>query len=130
MIRDILDYQGKVIGQLELPDETSEEVWSAKLAVYAAAPFVPSMAEVVSKKLEEYQAKADKLIRSLLTENTLAGINAQQSDELFSEFSDVLIRLRNGAFPTALYRLSKKSPTGFATQEVINNWISKIREYL
>lgn len=38
MIRDILNWQGVKIGELELPDGTSEEVWQRKLAVYAIAP--------------------------------------------------------------------------------------------
>lgn len=41
MIRDILNYSGDVIGTLELPDDTSEDIWQQKLAVYAAPPVVP-----------------------------------------------------------------------------------------
>jgi hypothetical protein len=36
--RDILNYLGETIGQMQLPDGTSEEVWAAKLAPFAAAP--------------------------------------------------------------------------------------------
>lgn len=38
MIRDVLNYLGEKVGELELPDGTSEEVWAAKLAPYAVAP--------------------------------------------------------------------------------------------
>lgn len=38
MIRDILDYQGYVIGQLELPDDTPEEVWTERLAAFSHVP--------------------------------------------------------------------------------------------
>jgi hypothetical protein len=38
MTRDILNYLGEVVGQLELPDGTSEEVWAEKLAPYARSP--------------------------------------------------------------------------------------------
>jgi hypothetical protein len=36
MTRNILDLNGIVIGQLTLPDETTEDVWTAALAPYAA----------------------------------------------------------------------------------------------
>lgn len=36
--RDILDYLGNKIGELELPVGTSESVWQEKLAVYALPP--------------------------------------------------------------------------------------------
>ena len=130
MKRDILNYLGQKIGELELSDDTPEEVWNQKLAVYAKAPEVVTPSIIVSGKLKEYQSKSDELITSLLTENTLAGITTAQSDEMFDNFVDVLIRLRNGAFPTAIYRLSQKTPVGFATQQVIDRWIEKIKGYL
>lgn len=39
-IRNILDHTGAVIGQLELPSETSEDVWQEKLAHFAKPPAV------------------------------------------------------------------------------------------
>lgn len=36
--RDILDYQGNKIGELELPAGTSEEVWQDKLDKYKVPP--------------------------------------------------------------------------------------------
>jgi hypothetical protein len=44
MVRNILNYLGDVIGTLELPDDTSEAVWTEKLAKYAVAP--PSESEL------------------------------------------------------------------------------------
>lgn len=38
MKRDILDYLGHKVGELELPDDTSESDWLAKLAKYAEPP--------------------------------------------------------------------------------------------
>lgn len=38
MKRDILDYLGNKIGELELPDNTAESVWEEKLAVYLKPP--------------------------------------------------------------------------------------------
>jgi len=38
MIRNILDYQNNVIGTLELPDDTPEDVWQNKLQLYMVSP--------------------------------------------------------------------------------------------
>lgn len=54
MIRDILDYQGNVLGQLELPDDTDEATWQAKLAPYAVQP--PSIPTLIAAKLDSIQA--------------------------------------------------------------------------
>lgn len=43
MTRDILDKDDNIIGELTLPDDTPEEVWTTQLALYkydpAANPF-------------------------------------------------------------------------------------------
>ena len=38
MKRDILNHLGDVIGELELPDGTSEEIWTKELAKYSIPP--------------------------------------------------------------------------------------------
>lgn len=38
MKRNILNHLGEVIGELELPDNTSEDTWTAQLATYGIAP--------------------------------------------------------------------------------------------
>jgi len=64
MIRDILDYQGNVVGQLELPDTTSEERWAEVLAPYAVVP--PTTAEkldiAISRSVAESRLWADEII--------------------------------------------------------------------
>lgn len=51
--RNILNYLGDVIGQLELPDGTSEEIWAEKLAVYAVAPATPIIADVTPRQIRQ-----------------------------------------------------------------------------
>lgn len=53
MARDILDWQGNVIGELELPEGTSEEVWTQKLAVYAMAPAAPIIKDVTPRQIRQ-----------------------------------------------------------------------------
>ena len=38
MKKDIIDYQGIKIGELELPDNKSEDIWNAILTSYTIAP--------------------------------------------------------------------------------------------
>lgn len=75
--RDILDYLGNVVGQLELPDDTPEEVWQAKLAPYAVTP------ESAQEKFLNYTIKVRKqfcedLLERFKKKNILDGINAMQ----------------------------------------------------
>jgi hypothetical protein len=85
-----------------------------------------SLEQLVRAKIISFQKMAPELLVEMYTQNTLMGITTAQSDLMFDEFSDVLTRIREGAWPTAIYRLSQKQPSGFVTQEMINNWISLI----
>jgi hypothetical protein len=82
--------------------------------------------DIIRYKIKQYQEQAPELLRDLYMENTLLGITTAQSDQMFDEFKDVLVRIREGAWPTALYRLSQKQPSGFVTQEMINKWYNLI----
>lgn len=126
--RNILNYQGSIIGQISLPDGTDEKTWSTILAVYAQPP--TPIKVIIIDKLIDYQKVSDELVNSLKADNTLAGITTAQSAQMFDDFGDVLQMLREGAFPTAVYRLQQKAPSGFVTQDMINNWIEKIKIYL
>jgi len=86
--------------------------------------------KIIASRIRTYQKLAPELILDLYVTNTIAGITTEQSDQMFSDYSDVLIRLREGAWPTALFRLSQKSPSGFVTQELIEQWLLKINEKL
>lgn len=82
--------------------------------------------EMIKAKIKSFQDQAPELLRDLYVTNTLLGITTQQSDQMFDDYQDVLIRIREGAWPTALYRLSQKQPSGFVTQEMIDNWYNLI----
>lgn len=130
MIRDILDYNGNVVGQLELPDDTPEQVWQEKLAFFALPPKVATLEELVANKIEQYEKVAPELLRELKRDNTLAGITTQQSAQMFADYLDVIIMIREGAFPTALHTLQQKQPSGFVTQERLDGWIAKIKAWM
>ena len=83
--------------------------------------------DLVKAKIKQYQDAAPEVLRELYATNTLLGITVQESDAMFEEYKDVLIRIREGAWPTALYRLAQKTPSGFVTQQMINSWVALIQ---
>jgi hypothetical protein len=126
--RNILDKDGNIIGQVEMPDDTTEAQWLEVLVKYN--PPEISLQQLVYERLEKYEKLAPRLLREIKTSNTLAGITTAQSDTMFSENYILLLEIREGAFPTALYRLQNTVPSGFMTQEMINDFIAKIMTYL
>jgi hypothetical protein len=88
------------------------------------------VAKAVEDKIKSFQMAATNLLIELYVANTMAGITTAQSDQMFDDYSDVLNRIREGAFPTALYRLNQKAPSGFVTQTLIDTWKAKIQAYL
>lgn len=89
-----------------------------------------SPAQIVSERIKQYQTIAPQLLVELYTENTLAGITTAQSDQMFDDFQDVLVRIKEGAFPTAIHRLNNKTPNGFVTQDLIDSWKAKVQSYM
>jgi hypothetical protein len=81
----------------------------------------------IKSTIKKYQEAASELLRDLYTQNTLLGITNAQSDQMFDDYQDVLLRIREGAWPTALYRLSQKQPAGFVTQSMIDGWATLIQ---
>jgi hypothetical protein len=53
MVHNILDYQGNVVGQLELPDNTPADVVAAKLAPYAKAPAPEVIEDVTPRQIRQ-----------------------------------------------------------------------------
>jgi hypothetical protein len=91
-----------------------------------SASQMPDLPKLIKSRIKHYQDNASELLRDLYAENTLLGITVEQSDQMFDDFADVLTRIREGAWPTALHRLSQKQPSGFVTQEMINRWSALI----
>jgi hypothetical protein len=84
----------------------------------------------IEYRIKLYQSMANDLIIELYTKNILSGMSRQQSDMLFDELDDVLTRIKEGAFPTAIYRLQNKIPQGYVTQYMLDDWITTINSKL
>lgn len=122
--------------QVEPADETSEsrgfivltqENYDALIAALQVPNAMSMTSSLIQAKLGHYQSLAPALLKQLYAENTLAGITTVQSNQMFDDYADVVIRLTEGAFPTAIARLQEKGPSGFVTQALIDNWIIKIQ---
>lgn len=102
--------------------------------VYNGSNFLPPkdlpIKDKIFNTIRNYQKLSPSLLADIYTVNKLAGISLEQSDKMFDTFADVVLRIREGAFPTALYRLSQKVPEDFVTQELLDAWMSKIKGYL
>jgi hypothetical protein len=86
-----------------------------------------TLKKAVMSKILRNQSIAPTLLVDLYATNTLLGMTAAQSDAMFSECSDAIIRLQQGAFPTAIYCLQHKALSSNVTQSMIDNWISLIQ---
>lgn len=86
-----------------------------------------NLKEAIKARIKYYQDIAPELLRDLYAVNTLLGITAEQSDQMFDDYQDVLMRIREGAWPTAMHRLQQKQPSGFVTQDMIDAWIVLIQ---
>lgn len=76
--RDILDYQGAVIGSLDFPDGTSEDVISKTLAPYAAPPAAIDPDSYKKYSITERKKFAEQLLEKFKLRNINDGINAVQ----------------------------------------------------
>lgn len=128
MTRDILDYQGNVLGQLTFPDDTSEDAWALALAAYAKPP--PAPIDIVTDRISHYQDLSAAAIRQMLAINTLNGITLAQSWQAMQDYGIILQMVRFGMFPTAIYALQNAQPSGFISQDMLNSWIEMLQAML
>lgn len=121
--------------QVETADETSvergfivisETDYTALVATLAPQNQMSMMKAYIESRIQIYRDKSENLLKDLYSENTLGGISAAQSNEMFDAYADVVLRLTEGAWPTAIARLKEKVPSGFVTQALIDKWIERI----
>lgn len=128
--RDLLNHLNQKIGEIEFPDDTPQELIDDVLSKYSAPPPSITIADIIKNKILEYEILAPKLLREVKAANTLNGITVEQSAQMFEEYAPIMIAVREGAFPTALYMLQQKQPSGFMTQERIDQLIAIVKTYI
>ncbi len=66
--RNILDWQGNIVGVMSLPNWTSEAVWQAKLAPYAKPP--ETLAEAIARRIAEMELLTKQFIESKVSQES------------------------------------------------------------
>lgn len=86
--RDIYNYYGVKIGELELPNSTTEDEWLEKLAEYAKPPktFDQIYQDNLRVSVQERRYFCENLIERLKQKNIIEGINAAQALWFHSRF--------------------------------------------
>lgn len=113
--RNILDYQGNVVGQMSLPDGTSEEIWQKKLATYSAAPSNP-LEEMLTFQVMKGKEAADRIMDKIKKHNLSLFISSGlTNDQILLKSCWVHHRLR--AIPITVGGISM-------TEDLLNMCIS------
>lgn len=66
--RNILDWQGNVLGVMSLPNFTPEPVWEAKLAPYAKPP--ETAPEAIERRVAEFEKKTKDFIEERIPQTS------------------------------------------------------------
>lgn len=129
--RDILDANGSVIGQIALPDDTSEAEWSARLAQYAG--IIPQAPDVLAAAKASILAAMDfgrELIAEFGALNVANGLNPSQVAGVAAKLSSVQALLMSGSLKTAKLSISAITPDSYVTQAVKDDFTQRINDYL
>lgn len=89
MTRDILDTTGAKIGELTLDDATTEDQWTAALAVYTYTPPVPTLADIAAKQIRAQKEFGTTLLTSITATDLSQGITMSPN------FLDIVTYTRN-----------------------------------
>lgn len=151
MIRDILNYLNEKIGELELPDDTTEQEWQERLTLYKVAP--PSPEEIANKALsttiKQRKEWADNMLERFKVRNIEIGINGMQALWLHHRMRsldinfqgipmtvDILNMVVSGDVETALLAIMYSTPddgsqpSHFYDQSAKDWLINEMKEYL
>lgn len=75
--RSIVDSNLNVVGELTMPEGTSEEIWTAKMSAFKITP-QEKLARALTLKVKERKEFADDLMERFKQRNIADGINAAQ----------------------------------------------------
>lgn len=138
--RNILDYQGNIIGELTLPDDATDDQWSNALASYAAPPIIPTAQQVAEEEINDACNFGQALITQFAAANALAGITQSgQTLAVISYTADLSQCLYTGSLLAAITLLqgmiadsseAKTACSPFITNAIIESYMNQIQTYL
>lgn len=140
MIQNILDSNGNVIGTLELPDETEQEVWDSQMAIYSYEPPSITPAQIVSSAIQNAQQFGEQLMVQYATQNVLQGITqAGKTQAVANYLVNVSYYLDSGSLYAAINEINtliadtSSTKTGlspFITNNILYTYLNLIQTYL
>lgn len=116
--RDILNYLGAKVGELTMPDDTSEDIWIEKLAAYSQAP--KSAAELYLDMVARQQLRAPQVMQAVRQYLSTRVSTLAQAAVYYRELTPALVAVREGAFQVANYIITTYTPTADITAEDIS----------
>lgn len=129
--RSILDEHGNVIGQLSLPDETTEEIWAETLALYTPAPVHVDPSDIVKAKIRAARVFGQDLIYQYGTHNVMSGFTVEQIQSIMDRTTRIVAALTTGSLYVAIAELNAIETDDIViTPDVIKTYRNKIEDFL
>lgn len=127
--RDILDFNGNIIGEISFPDNTPEIVWKGALSAYLQPPTSPL--DMVQQRITSAQDFGASLITEIAAENVLLGITTQQVTQLLAQNAVLIAALQTGSLYTAIQLIQQLPPDNlFITPDRVSRYVSMLQTYL
>lgn len=125
---NILDFKNNVIGQLELPDNTSAEQVQLILASYAQPP--PSAQQITQQKIQNAINGFNNIMLQYVASNVLGGITQMGKTELIADaLADVQRYGQSGSLYAAITALQAVEITPdmapFLTPDVVASLVNQ-----
>lgn len=129
--RSILDKDGNVVGELTMPDNTSEDIWSAKLGEYSyVKPSVPIEEQIKAKILGAMEF-GKNIMAEYGASNVLAGLSLSQVQQVMTSTAKIQSALLSGSLYVALDEISKlELDDVIITDARVTAFRNKIQKYL
>lgn len=128
MKRDILNHLGQKVGELELPDGTSEEEWTEKLSQYARVPAQDEPQSEAILKVQKRRRFGALLIDSFVAGNLGGSVEARRA--LASRTEEVQRLLLAGSLEPALAAMDEVTVDELLPLEMLNNFKAKVQAFL
>jgi hypothetical protein len=137
---DILDVHGSIIGELEFPEGTSQDVIDAQLAMYAAPVVTPTSIQRVSSSIADAVKFGNSLIIQYAASNVLIGITVAGKTQLVADyFADLSYYLKSGSLYAAVNEINrmiadtsdaKTALNPYVTNNILYSNLNLIQDYL
>lgn len=131
--RNALDTNGSIIGTVELPSGTSEDIWSERLALYTVPPIVPPTPDPLAAYKVEAQAAIDfgnSIIVEFGASNSAANLSTSQVGSIASKLMNVQLLLQGGALSSAIQAINAITPDDYLTSDVLKHYRNEIETFL